>query len=83
MKHPPYSSDLTLCDYHFFGKLNESLYRTRFEDDDSLTIAVKQRLRRADSDFYRAGIQALVPRWRKAVERERRRLCSSRIINIL
>ncbi|PSN41262.1 hypothetical protein C0J52_14348 [Blattella germanica] len=49
-------------------KLKESLRGTKFQDDDSLVNAAKLWLRRAGSDFYRAGIQALVPRWRKAVE---------------
>lgn len=70
MKHPPYSSDLAPCEYHLFGKLKESLRGTKFQDDDSLVNAAKLWLRRAGPDFYRAGIQALVPRWRKAVERD-------------
>ncbi|PSN54517.1 hypothetical protein C0J52_10215 [Blattella germanica] len=42
----------------------------RITDDDSLVNAAKLWLRRAGPDFYRAGIQALVPRWHKAVERD-------------
>ncbi|PSN51230.1 hypothetical protein C0J52_10543 [Blattella germanica] len=42
----------------------------RITDDDSLVNAAKLWLRRAGPDFYRVGIQALVPRWRKAVERD-------------
>lgn len=70
LKHPPYSPDLSPCDYHLFGKLKDSLRGTRFEDDDSLVHAAKQWLQHVGPDFYRAGIQALVPRWRKAVERD-------------
>ena len=53
-------------------KLKESLRGTKFQDDDSLVNAAKLWLRRAGPDFYRAGtsIQALVTRWRKAVERD-------------
>ena len=40
LKHPPYKPYLTPCDYLFFGKLKESLRRTRFEDDDSLMNAI-------------------------------------------
>ncbi|KAJ4440364.1 hypothetical protein ANN_08503 [Periplaneta americana] len=68
LKHPPYSPGP--CDYHLFGKLKESLRVTRFEDDDFLVHATKEWLRRVGPDFYRGGIQALVPRWRKAVERD-------------
>ncbi|PSN48095.1 hypothetical protein C0J52_13259 [Blattella germanica] len=62
---PAFHPDLAPCDYHLFGKLKESL-----QDDDSLVNAAKLWLRRAGPDFYLAGIQALVPRWRKAVERD-------------
>jgi hypothetical protein len=50
------------------GKLKESLRGTRFEDNGALITTTKRWLRRAGPEFYRAGIQALVPRWRKAVE---------------
>jgi hypothetical protein len=45
--------------------------RTKFKDDDaSLATAVKQWLLKAKPEFYCEGIQALVPGWRKAVQRE-------------
>jgi hypothetical protein len=63
LPHPPYSPDVVTSDYHLFGKLKESLRGTRFEDgDDALIKATKRWLRRAGPEFYRAGIQALVPR---------------------
>jgi hypothetical protein len=68
---PSYSPDVAPSDYHLFGKLKESLLGTRFEDDDDAFItATKQWLRNAGPEFHHAGIQALVPRWRKAVERD-------------
>jgi hypothetical protein len=57
-------------DCHLFGKLKEFLRGTTFEDDDAFIAATKRWLRRAGPEFYRAGIEALVPRWRKAVERD-------------
>jgi hypothetical protein len=45
--------------------------RTTFKDDDaSLATAVKQWLLKAEPEFYCEGIQALLPGWRKAVQRE-------------
>jgi hypothetical protein len=61
---------VALSDYHLFGKLKESLCGTRYEDDDALITATKRWLRRTDPEFYCAGIQALIPRWCKAVERD-------------
>jgi hypothetical protein len=57
-------------DYCLHGKLKESLYKTRYEDDDALITATKHWLRRTGPEFYRAGIQTLVPRWHKTVERD-------------
>jgi hypothetical protein len=70
LPHPPYSPDLAPSDYHLIGKLKDSIRGTKFEDDDSLVASVKKWLKSADPEFYRAGIHALAPRWRKAVERD-------------
>jgi hypothetical protein len=58
-------SDCQIC-----GKVKESLRGTRFEDDDALITALNGGSYSAGPEFYCAGIQALVPRWRKAVERD-------------
>jgi hypothetical protein len=65
----PYSPDVAPSDYHLFHKLKESLRGTRFEDDDVI-ITVAKWFRRAGPEFNHAGIPALVPRWRKAIERD-------------
>ena len=67
--HPAYSPDLAPSDYQLFGKLKDGLRGTHFPDDESLVTAAKQWFKDAGGEFYRAGIQALVPRWRKAVQR--------------
>jgi hypothetical protein len=41
---------------------------THFEDDNSVIEAVRKWLCRQDKSWYRQGIHALVPRWRKAVQ---------------
>ena len=66
--HPAYSPDLAPSDYHLFGKLKDGLRGTHFTNDESLVPASKKWLKAAGEEFYRTGIQALVPRWRKAVE---------------
>jgi histone-lysine N-methyltransferase SETMAR len=68
LSHPPYSPDLAPSDYHLFGKLKDSLRGSKFEDDESLVAAAKNCLMNAGPEFYKAGIQALVKRWKKAVE---------------
>jgi histone-lysine N-methyltransferase SETMAR len=66
--HPPYSPELAPSDRHLFGELKDSLRGSKFEDDESLVAAAKNYLRDAGPEFYKAGIQALVKRWGKAVE---------------
>jgi hypothetical protein len=39
-------------------------------DTDECQYLAKKWLKSADPEFYRAGIHALDPRWRKAVERD-------------
>lgn len=45
LSHPSYSPDLAPSNYYLFGNLQDSLHGTKFEDDDSLVAATKQRLR--------------------------------------
>jgi histone-lysine N-methyltransferase SETMAR len=70
LPHHPHSPDVAPSDCHLFGKLKEPFHRTKFDDDDAIITATKQWLRRTGPEIYRAGIQALVPRWHKAVERD-------------
>ncbi|XP_033225726.1 uncharacterized protein LOC117178408 [Belonocnema kinseyi] len=36
LEHPPHCPDLSLCDYHMFGSLNEALGGQRFNTDDEV-----------------------------------------------
>ncbi|KAJ8941295.1 hypothetical protein NQ318_000595 [Aromia moschata] len=36
LEHPPYSPDLSLCDYHLFGPLKKALAGERFEHDEEV-----------------------------------------------
>jgi hypothetical protein len=44
--------------------------RKSYGYEDAFITATKWGLRCAGPEFYHAGLQALVPRWRKAVERD-------------
>ncbi|KDR22890.1 hypothetical protein L798_14745, partial [Zootermopsis nevadensis] len=68
LPHPPYSPDLAPSDFHLFGPLKDAIRGTRFEDDESVIQAVRTWLRAQDKSWYRQGMHALVPRWRKAVQ---------------
>jgi histone-lysine N-methyltransferase SETMAR len=66
LPYPPYSPDLAPSDLHLFGSLKDVLRGTHFEDDNSVTGAVRKWLHRQGKSWYQQGIHALVPRWRKA-----------------
>jgi histone-lysine N-methyltransferase SETMAR len=68
LPHPPYSPDLTPLDFHLFGSLKDALCGTHFEDDNSVTEAVRKWLRKQDKSWYQQGIHSLVPRWHKAIQ---------------
>jgi hypothetical protein len=57
----PDRPDVAPSDYHLVGKPKESLRGTRFEDDAIIAPL------NSGSDAPVQSIQALVPRWRKAV----------------
>jgi len=67
LPHPPHSPDLTLSDFHLFGPLKDALRGTRFEDDESMSRAVRTWLREQEMSCYREGMHALVSRWRKDI----------------
>jgi histone-lysine N-methyltransferase SETMAR len=48
LPHPPYSPDLALSDFHLFGSLKNALRGTHFEDDKSVSEAVRKWLHRQD-----------------------------------
>jgi nitrate reductase assembly molybdenum cofactor insertion protein NarJ len=66
--HAGETSDFTPSKLHFSVFVKDALHGTHFEDDNSVIEAMRKWLRRQDKSWYQQGIQALVPRWRKAVQ---------------
>jgi histone-lysine N-methyltransferase SETMAR len=64
LDHPPYSPDLARSDFHLFGPLKH-LGGRRFATDGEVQQAVMSWLQALDTDFFYAGIDALVYRWDK------------------
>jgi transposase len=69
LSYPPYRPDLAPFDYHLFSPLKDTI-RKKFEDDEEVISEVKRWLRQRPAESYREGIQALTPRWRKAIDLE-------------
>ncbi|KAJ4439329.1 hypothetical protein ANN_07451 [Periplaneta americana] len=62
--HPPYSPDLAPSDFHLFLHLKKFLGGQRFDGDDEVKTAVREWFA---SQFYKEGIERLVPRLDKCL----------------
>ena len=61
--HPPYSPDLAHSDYRLRGAMKEELIGKHCADDDEeVKTAARNWLRSLPSEFYKAGIHALILR---------------------
>jgi len=69
LEHPPYSPDLSPCDYHMFGHLKEALGGQRFDDDEQVENFVRKWLQTRPPSFYDTGIKKLPSRWQKFIEK--------------
>lgn len=67
--HPPYSPDLAPSDFHLFRYLKEFLGGKRFATDDEVKEAVKDWLSSQAADVYDLGIQKLVERYDKCLNK--------------
>jgi hypothetical protein len=74
LEHPPYSPDLSPCDYHMFGPLKEALRVQRFNDDEQVQNFMRNWLQTRPPSFYNAGITK-TPNPLAKMHRERRKLC--------
>ena len=49
-EHPPYSPDMSQCDYDLFAKMKEPLLGTRYNTRDELIHAIGQSIRNINKD---------------------------------
>ena len=68
LDHPPYSPDLSTCDFWLFPRLKEMLAEHRFESCCGIGSAVYQRLQHIPKEDYRAASRKWVDRCRMCVE---------------
>jgi histone-lysine N-methyltransferase SETMAR len=67
LQHPPYSPDISSCDFHAFGPFKEALGGQRFNDDAGVEAYVRSWLQTRPTSFYEDGISKLPIRWEKCV----------------
>ena len=71
LHHPPYSPDLSLCDFWLFPRLKEMLAGHRFESRYGIGSAVYQCLQHIPKEDYRAQFWKWVDRCKMCVEADR------------
>jgi histone-lysine N-methyltransferase SETMAR len=67
LRHPPYSPDLSPCDFDLFPKLKLPMRGTRFNDLEDLKDAVATQVRRINSGCLATGIAGLPGRWKSVI----------------
>ena len=60
LEHPPYSPDMSPCDFHLFSPLKKFLKGKRFNSDDELKDTVEGWLLSQPQKFWEQGILRLV-----------------------
>jgi len=69
LDHPPYSPDLVPNDLHLFLHLKKHAAGQNFDDDDEVQEEVMTWFSGLAADFYDSGIQKLVPRLNKYLDK--------------
>ena len=67
--HPPYSPDLSPCDYHLFGPLKQALGGKRFDDDTGVKEFMCNWVQPCSSSFFREGVKKFPSYWRKCISK--------------
>ncbi|GBM20788.1 Histone-lysine N-methyltransferase SETMAR [Araneus ventricosus] len=65
----PYSPDLATSDFHLFRHLKHNLGGNHYNDDEDVKIAVTSWLSEQAASFYEEGIQNLVVRYDKCLNK--------------
>ncbi|GFO28053.1 histone-lysine N-methyltransferase SETMAR [Plakobranchus ocellatus] len=61
-------SRLAPSDFHLFGPLKRHLGGMAFETEDDLISELRNWFDNLDVDFFRVGINSLLPRWQKCID---------------
>ncbi|KAJ4426670.1 hypothetical protein ANN_26468 [Periplaneta americana] len=65
LEHPPYSPDMSPCDYDLFTKVKEPLRGTRYNTRDELIRAIGRSIRNINKDRRADGVRRLPNIWKK------------------
>ncbi len=65
--HPPYSPDLSPCDFHLLATLKDPLCGRRSQDEDEINIAVSNRLKTIQREGLGNGVPKVPQRWEAVI----------------
>ena len=68
LPHPPYSPDLTPCDFHVFGPLKEALCGCCFDRNEEVKEEVHKWITEQPQTFFSNGITKLVDHYKKCIK---------------
>ena len=67
LEHPPYSPDISPCDYDLFAKEKEPLRGTRYNTRDELVRVIGRSIRNINKDGRADGVLRLTNIWQKMI----------------
>jgi transposase len=67
LEHPPYSPDMSQCDYDLFAKMKEHLRGTHYDTREEIIGAVGRSLLDINRSGHADGVRRLPQIWQKAV----------------
>ena len=67
LQHPPYSPDLSPCDFHIFGDQKKDIRGRRFHSDEEVQEWVRLWIHERPTSLYKTGIDSLVSQWDKCI----------------
>jgi hypothetical protein len=67
LEHLAYSPDVALSDFHLFPALKDHLPGHKFASNDGVKTAFMRWLKSQGTEFYKAGINKLVPQLDKCL----------------
>ena len=66
--HPPYSPDLSLCDYFLFPKLKAAMNGAFYDDVPTIQAAVTQMLKNIPKTEFKKSMDKLVDRSKRCIQ---------------
>ena len=70
LPHPPYSPDLSPCDFFLFPRIKEGIRGQRFHTEEEVNEAFKAGIQSLTKTGVQGGIDGLLRRWQKCIDLE-------------